>query len=626
MPEKLSSGPRTAYDARVGAGLSRGPSLRKKLTAAAWSGTWPAPGATLDLDFANDRGFVRGVGQGSSMQAVTFTRASNGTFVGSDGKLAGSGGNQGAEGKNLLTFPQDFDNAAWTKSSTTVTANQATAPNDTLTADLLSDTTASSEHSVSINGVSATSGNQYTFSAYIKDSGIRYAGLSFQGTNLQYIYIVVDLTTGTVTQTGTLGVTGQTYNVVSAGGGWYRLIVSFNAPAATIYPFVFLSNTGTPSSLIGGRPQYAGTGAPGAFLWGAQLELGSTATTYYPTNIGQPRFDWASTARTGAGTIADPYVIPLAAAATCNGLLIEESRTNRLLWCRDATQTAWTKTSITPAKDQTGIDGVANAASSLTATADNATCIQTITLASGSRTGSVYLKRLTGTGVVQVSLDGTTYSTVDLSSTEWRRIVLSGTVTNPVVGIRIVTNGDAVAMDYAQVEDGAFATTPILTTTATATRARDLAFVGGAIFDAFFSQAGGTAVVSFGPCKRDGGTGQAPVFGVASDTVDAQSSVLISYRGDAIASSSSLPAFLNTNISSVVSVAFTFSPMVTFYGMDGAPAAGSVTGGLVNTYRRFGIGCNPRVNNPANSNTTIKRIFYAPTVNKSAFALAELTR
>jgi hypothetical protein len=306
MPEKLSHGPRTAYDARVGAGLSRGPSLRKKLNAAPWSGTWPAPSATLDLDFANDRGFVRGVGQGRSMDAVTFTRASVGRFVDQDGLLQEA-------------------------------ANNA------------------------------------------------------------------------------------------------------------------------------------------------------------------PRFDWARTDSTGAGTIADPRVIPLRANPTSNGLLIEEARTNRLLWNRDATDAAWVKTDVTAAKDQTGIDGVANAASSLTSTADNGTCIQTITLASGSRTGSVFLKRITGAGNVQVSLDGSTWSTVDLSDTEWRRIVLSGTVTNPTVGIRLAVSGDAVAMDYGQVEDGAFATSPILTTTASVTRAVDSASLTGQNFAGVFPYKTGSVYYEFTP-------------------------------------------------------------------------------------------------------------------------------
>jgi hypothetical protein len=319
---KLSAGVKAGYDlARVGVGLSRGPNQTSKTVAAAWSNTWPAPGATLDLDFANNRGFVRGVGQGGVMDAITFTRASIGKYV-------------------------------------------------------------------DISGI-------------VQD-------------------------------------------------------------------------------------------AP----------------------INAPRFDWASTASTGAGTIANPYVIPLQANSTCNGLLIEEARTNRLLWCRDTTNAAWTKVGVMAAKDQTGIDGVANAASSLTAILPLATCTQTITLASGSRTGSFYLKRITGTGAVQVSLDGSTWSTVDLSNGLWNRIVLSGTVTNPTVGILIATNGDAVAMDYGQIEDGAFATTPILTTTASATRSADLATSQGANFDSWINLQQGTAKCDFAYLMPLGLSDQRAVFSI----------------------------------------------------------------------------------------------------------------
>jgi len=212
-------------------------------------------------------------------------------------------------------------------------------------------------------------------------------------------------------------------------------------------------------------------------MYGIQYEFGSSETTYQ--QIAQPTFN-----------------TPLLANPTSNGLLIEESRANRILWCRDATQSNWTKTNVTVAKTQTGVDNVANSASSLTASSANGTCIQTITLASGSRTGSVYLKRITGTGTIQVTLDGTTYSTVDLSTTDWRRIVLSGTVTNPTVGIKIVTSGDAVAMDFGQVEDGIFVTTPILTTTASVTRSADTASLIGNNFNGWFNPSAGTAVVN----------------------------------------------------------------------------------------------------------------------------------
>ena len=92
LPAKASNGIKSNPDlSKQCANLNSGVNSKKKLNAAPWSNTWPTPGATLDLDFANDRGFVRGIGNGNSMTGVTFTRASNGTFVGSNGLLQGSG-------------------------------------------------------------------------------------------------------------------------------------------------------------------------------------------------------------------------------------------------------------------------------------------------------------------------------------------------------------------------------------------------------------------------------------------------------------------------------------------------------------------------------------------------------
>jgi hypothetical protein len=619
---KLGAGPRVGQDlARTSAALGRGANQGKKLNAAPWSGTWPAPGATLDLDFANDQGFVRGVGQGRSMDAVTFTRASNGTFVGPDGLLK-TNANQGALGKNTVTFPQDFDNAAWSKSNLTVLANAVIAPDGTNTADKLVNNSGQSNGSV----VGGTAGN---ILAPAKN-----------------IVAIFDISTGSFVQ----NVAGafDSYSITSLASGWYRIAVVLDGVTASAYFKAGEWNRVSIQGYFGNLYIYPkdssatnGDGASGIYVWGAQVEVGSTATEYFPTNINTPRFDWASTAQVATNTLplsdsfgafsstnltvttgqtdpnsgtnavkiaanstlgqhiyfwngglgphtvsvyikadgsnsvriewtgvfiganfnlsngttnnsADsaiqdigsgwyrcsvfarahtsgqqlrifpdaitgnysgngtdgiilafpqveigivnppsPYLssgayvatnTPLAANPTSNGLLIEEARTNRLLWNRDATDAAWVKTDVTAAKDQTGIDGVANAASSLTSTADGGTCIQTITLASGSRTGSVFLKRITGTGNVQVSLDGSTWSPVDLSDTEWRRIVLSGTVTNPTVGIRLAVSGDAVAMDYGQVEDGLFATSPILTTTASVTRSADVATMSDSNF------------------------------------------------------------------------------------------------------------------------------------------------
>jgi hypothetical protein len=455
---KLTAGIRANSDLhRTGAGLIRGPNQGLRLNAAAWSNTWPAPGATLDLDFANNRGFVRGVGQGGVMDAITFTRASIGKYVDSSGIVQDAPINAPrfdwastaqVAVKNLLTNTEDLSSTTWTKVNAPVTANATTDPLGGPTADLITPATNTAFHYVAPAANSNVSG-LYVYSVYAKANGYNRFGLwdSFSSR----FNVVFDLSSGTI-------VAGSGGTITSEGNGWYRCSVAFTATGATMsFSAVPLPNTATTSNT-----QYAGDGVSGTYIWGEQFESGASVTAYQAV---------------GAQV---PTNTPLAAAPTCNGLLIEESRTNRLLWCRDATNAAWAKTNVTAAKDQTGIDGVANAASSLTASADGGTCIQTITLASGSRTGSVYLKRITGTGNVQVSLDGSTWSTVELSSTEWRRIVLSGTVTNPTVGVLIATSGDAVAMDYGQVEDGAFATSPVLTTTASATRSADVASITSA--------------------------------------------------------------------------------------------------------------------------------------------------
>lgn len=152
-----------------------------------------------------------------------------------------------------------------------------------------------------------------------------------------------------------------------------------------------------------------------------------------------------------------------------------EQRTNLALWNRDLTNAAWTKTNGTAAKDQAGIDAVSNSASSFTATAGNATCLQSITSASAARVTSFFLKRITGTGTVNITQDnGTTWTAVTLTSA-WQRFQVTATAADPIIGIRIVTSGDAVALDFAQHETPAStASSPIATTTASVIRQPDV--------------------------------------------------------------------------------------------------------------------------------------------------------
>jgi hypothetical protein len=590
---KLGEGARTTSDlSRVGGGLSRGANEGKKLNAAPWSDTWPAAGATLDLDFANNRGFVRGVGQGGVMDAITFTRASVGRFVGEDGLLqeADNGeprfdwaSTEQVARRNLLRFTEEFDNSVWSKLNSTISANttETTDPIGGNSADkfLATSTTAAFQVFTPPTGSTGIVGETYTISVYAKAAEYTWIKMGMSGGNGGVNF---DLVNGVI---GTVDSLVSNESIVSVGNGWYRCsltIASWASNQKVIFVLALADNVVT----------FAGDATSGIYLWGAQFENGDTLTNYQA--IAQ------ATSTT-----------PLRANPTSNGILIEEARTNRLLWNRDATQTQWVKTNITAVKDQTGIDGVANAASSLTATDDNGTCIQTITLAAGNRTGSVYLKRLTGTGNIQVTLDGSTYSTVDLSDTEWYRIVLSGSVTNPTVGIKIAVDGDAVAMDYGQVEDGLFVTSPILTTTATATRALDLAV--NTIADQWLNQSGGTILVNFSNTLLRQNTQFSTICGLGSSTVDGNFYGIVRYRNDNSINQNN-PVGIDILGENKVSVSFGLENTDEKSAINGSATNDntlSITG-VKTEYGRLGIGSSGRLSNPAGANTTIKRIVYFP--------------
>jgi hypothetical protein len=166
-----------------------------------------------------------------------------------------------------------------------------------------------------------------------------------------------------------------------------------------------------------------------------------------------------------------------------NGFLIEAARTNDALFARDMTNAAWVKTTMTTALNAVGIDGNANSATTLTATGALAMSVQTITLASQADNYSVYLKRVTGSGTISLCLAATACGTATpctvTSTVVFVRCTVTATVLNPIVGIQISTNGDAVIADFNQMEPGSTATSPILTTAAAATRASDLVTLTG---------------------------------------------------------------------------------------------------------------------------------------------------
>ncbi len=158
--------------------------------------------------------------------------------------------------------------------------------------------------------------------------------------------------------------------------------------------------------------------------------------------------------------------------------LFEEmaAATNDALWNRDFTDADWVKSNTSAAEDATGLTGIANSASTLTATAADGTCLQTVTQASAENTYSVYIKRKTGTGDIQITDDdGANWTTVSgLSSSVFTRYHITRTIANPVFGIRIRTDTDAIEVDFNQLEAGEKPSSPIWTTWVAVDRAKDV--------------------------------------------------------------------------------------------------------------------------------------------------------
>lgn len=122
---------------------------------------------------------------------------------------------------------------------------------------------------------------------------------------------------------------------------------------------------------------------------------------------------------------------------TLSGLSIDTALLKNVL--RDTenfSATYWTATSCSISKNAVGPDGVANSAISVTASGSPATLVQSRgAIGAGNKRFSVWLRRQSGTGTVEIACNTGSYTTVTVTS-EWKRFeaFTTGVV---VAGIRI---------------------------------------------------------------------------------------------------------------------------------------------------------------------------------------------
>jgi hypothetical protein len=235
---------------------------------------------------------------------LQFTRASDATRTNSAGVIERTPW-------NLITFSEMFSDVAWSKITSTITANTTAAPNGTLTADTLSANGALNPHYIG-QPSPLVLGVTYTMSIYAKANTNRYVQMYSSGNGFgNNFFVNFDLQDGVV---GTAGSTVLSSSIESIGDGWYRLTASAVAlnTSSTNNGLVI----GLVTSLTSARNE-SNTLSTNVFLWGAQLVEGTDAKPYFATTNRQdvPRLDY----RNADGTVS-----------TCPRLLLEPQRTNSI--------------------------------------------------------------------------------------------------------------------------------------------------------------------------------------------------------------------------------------------------------------------------------------------------------
>ena len=243
---------------------------------------------SLDQRFAESLSLIDAV---SGQQLITFTRASDGTFVGSNGLIQTAGTNVPRfthdpvtleslgllveeQRANLLLRSEELE-TTWGSNNYTITSNLTAAPDGANTADKLIRNTLDATAPVSQN-VTVSASTAYTLSLYAKAAEWGKIGLREGSTTGNYV--TFDLATASVVSTQI-----ATGSIASVGNGWFRLTMTMTTSGGQSSYGVRVIPL--PPSYTSGTPNYsfAGDGTSGLFIWGAQLEAGASATSYIPT-------------------------------------------------------------------------------------------------------------------------------------------------------------------------------------------------------------------------------------------------------------------------------------------------------------------------------------------------------
>lgn len=212
---------------------------------------------------------------------ITFTRASSGSYYAANGDLRIAATNEPRYDYNLNS--PLYQNMAlyseqaqtWGSTNFSVQSNVAIAPDGAMSADKLVESSAVNVyHASSLTGGTIISGTAYTVSFYVKSAGRSQVIFGFDTPyTTTYQYGRFNLDTGVAS----VYLGSPTVSMTDVGNGWWRCSTTATATATLkFYPgFQTLNSSG--------QNQYNGDGVSGVYVWGAQVNIGSTALPYYKT-------------------------------------------------------------------------------------------------------------------------------------------------------------------------------------------------------------------------------------------------------------------------------------------------------------------------------------------------------
>jgi hypothetical protein len=168
---------------------------------------------------------------------------------------------------NLALYSEQFDNAAWSQTRGTITANAIASPDGYTNADLWAQNTGETTAAALLQNISVTSGTAYSLSVFAKKQNKNFLGI--RANSVSSIPSYFDLENGTLGDINPL----HTAKIEDYGNGWYRCSISYTTNS-TIAGHIFYPTDGSSLTV---------TDSGGIYLFGAMHEAGSYGTSYIPT-------------------------------------------------------------------------------------------------------------------------------------------------------------------------------------------------------------------------------------------------------------------------------------------------------------------------------------------------------